>query len=169
MALTGANFILVRGIFAAPSLIRDLPDGGGPILTAEVVARSVQNQLIIPEADLELVLPAPGINWGRLHPVNAVDIANRCGAPILAAADGIVVEEKSSGWNDGYGNHITLEHKNSIRTRYAHTQKNLFKLGHHVLQGDLIAYVGNTGNTHGPTGCHIHFEVFGQQNPFVDQ
>lgn len=112
-------------------------------------------------------IPTTGWNWGRLHYSNAVDIANACGTPIYAAAEGLVVEEVSSGWNHGYGNTVVIEHPNSVKTRYAHNQKNNVAVGQYVLQGDLIGFMGNTGNTHGPTGCHIHFEVVGAQNPFA--
>jgi murein DD-endopeptidase MepM/ murein hydrolase activator NlpD len=113
------------------------------------------------------IIPTTGWNWGRLHPANAVDIANACGTPIYAAAEGLVIEEKSYGWNEGYGYYIEINHPNNTVTRYSHTSKNAVSVGDYVLQGDLIAYIGNTGNTHGPTGCHLHFEVRGAKNPFV--
>ncbi|MBI2604018.1 MAG: M23 family metallopeptidase, partial [Candidatus Harrisonbacteria bacterium] len=40
-------------------------------------------------------------------------------------------------------------------------------VGDYVAQGDIIGYIGNSGNTHGPTGCHLHFEVMGARNPFA--
>lgn len=114
------------------------------------------------------VLPASGWNWGRLHDSNAVDIADQCGKPIYAAADGLVVEESDEGfWNQGHGNYVILEHSNGVRTRYSHTSKNLVGVGDYVSTGDHIALIGNTGNTHGPTGCHLHFEVDGARNPFA--
>lgn len=113
-------------------------------------------------------LPAKGWNWGKLHPTNAIDIANVCGTPVYASAAGVVVEESSDGsWNGGYGNYILIEHENGTKTRYAHTGKNLVKVGDIVSRGTKIALMGNTGNTHGVNGCHIHFEVHGAQNPFA--
>ena len=112
------------------------------------------------------IIPTTGWNWGQLHYFNAVDIANACGTPIYASAEGLVVKEFSYGYNDGYGHYIDLEHPNGVITRYAHTQKNKVSVGDYVLQGDLIAYIGNTGKTHGPTGCHLHFEMRGARNPF---
>lgn len=117
--------------------------------------------------------PADGWNWEKLHYKNGVDIANECGTPIYASAEGLVVEEVSNDyWNKGYGNYIVIEHPNpegteSIETKYAHTLKNFVAQGDYVLQGEQIALIGNTGNTHGPTGCHLHFEIHGAQNPFV--
>lgn len=114
------------------------------------------------------ILPASGLNWGRLHFDNAVDIADLCGRPVKAAAEGLVIEEFSnSRWNNGYGNYVLIEHPNGTKTRYAHTLKNSVRLGDYVSQGQLIALIGNTGNAKGATGCHLHFEVLGAPNPFV--
>jgi murein DD-endopeptidase MepM/ murein hydrolase activator NlpD len=113
-------------------------------------------------------IPSRGWNWGRLHSYNAVDIANACGTPIYAAAEGLV-SQVDYGWNGGYGNYLIIEHPfgENIWTRYAHLLKSAVSIGDYVLQGDLIGYIGNTGNTHGPTGCHLHFEVNGAKNPFA--
>ncbi|MBI4034241.1 MAG: peptidoglycan DD-metalloendopeptidase family protein [Candidatus Brennerbacteria bacterium] len=122
----------------------------------------------LPNLGNYFVLPASGWNWGRLHDSNAVDIADQCGKPIYASAAGLVVEESDEGyWNQGHGNYLILEHPNGARTRYSHTSKNLVSVGDYVSQGDHIALIGNTGNTHGPTGCHLHFEVHGARNPFA--
>lgn len=111
-------------------------------------------------------MPATGWNWGQLHYNNAVDIANACGSSVYAAAEGLVTKI-GRGWNSGYGNDIVIEHPNNVSTHYAHLQKPVVEVGQYVVQGDLIGYMGNTGNTHGPTGCHLHFEVLGAQNPFA--
>ncbi len=113
------------------------------------------------------ILPTTGWNWGKLHYYNGVDIANACGTSIYASAEGLVIGEKLSGWNDGYGGYVEIEHPNGSVTKYAHTQKNLVSVGDYVLQGDVIANIGNTGNVHGPTGCHLHFEIRGARNPFA--
>jgi murein DD-endopeptidase MepM/ murein hydrolase activator NlpD len=122
----------------------------------------------LPNLASYFVLPASGWNWGRLHESNAVDIADQCGKPVYASAEGVVIEESGEGfWNQGHGNYVMLEHTNGTRTRYSHTSKNLVSVGDYVSQGDHIALIGNTGNTHGPTGCHLHFEVHGARNPFA--
>lgn len=113
-------------------------------------------------------LPARGWNWGELHYNNAVDIAAVCGETIYAAQEGLVAEESSNNrWNEGYGNYLLIEHPNGTKTKYSHTLKNLVSKDEYVLQGEEIALIGNSGNTHGPTGCHLHFEVQGAQNPFA--
>jgi len=122
---------------------------------------------LLPSYPGYFTMPTTGWNWGRLHNYNAVDIANSCGTFIYAAAEGLVVEAADSGWNRGYGRYIKIEHPNGTATLYAHTKSNTVKPGNYVQRGDLIAYIGNSGKTHGPTGCHLHFEVHGAKNPLV--
>lgn len=121
----------------------------------------------LPNLPNYFAIPTTGWNWGKLHNYNAVDIANACGTPIYAAAEGLVADAKEGGWNEGYGGYIIIEHPNGTKTRYSHNSKNVASVGNYVLQGDLIAHIGNTGNVHGPTGCHLHFEVMGARNPFA--
>ena len=110
--------------------------------------------------------PADGYNQGILHGNNGVDIANTCGSNIVAAAEGLVLEAKS-GWNGGYGNYVKIEHPNGVFTKYTHLAGLVVGYGDYVAKGQNIALMGNTGKTHGPTGCHLHFEVLGAKNPFV--
>ncbi len=121
----------------------------------------------LPRLSGYFVQPVEGFNWGKLHEYNAVDIANSCGTPVVASAEGLVVDTDEDGWNGGYGIFVLVEHPNGTKTRYAHLQSIKASLGDYVKQGDVIAAIGNTGNVHGPTGCHLHFEVDGAQNPFV--
>lgn len=113
------------------------------------------------------IIPTTGKNWGLLHGENGIDIANTCGKNIYAADDGLVMETKQDYWNGGYGNYLIIDHGNGVKTKYAHLQKIKTKQGNYVLQGDPIATIGNTGLTSGRTGCHLHFEVLGWRNPFV--
>ncbi|MBI2035347.1 MAG: peptidoglycan DD-metalloendopeptidase family protein [Candidatus Liptonbacteria bacterium] len=107
-------------------------------------------------------------NWGVLHQANAVDIANVCGTPVYASADGLVLKVGSPDkWNSGYGGFVVLEHNNGTKTTYAHTKENLVQMGDFIEKGAQVAKIGNTGNVHGSTGCHLHFEVEGARNPFV--
>lgn len=136
-----------------------------PIKEIASISRYTQG---LPDLKTYFALPARGWNWGELHDFNAVDIADACGKPIYASAEGLVIEDSGNNrWNDGYGNYVLIEHPNGTKTRYAHTLKNLVGVGDYVAQGDQIALIGSTGNTHGPTGCHLHFEVYGAKNPFA--
>ena len=118
-----------------------------------------------------LKMPTEGFNWRVLHNHNAVDIANSCGTPVKAAADGIVVPDPMEGdgtgdWNGGYGHFVMIDHQNGIKTRYAHLNKILVSIGDIVKQGQEIGTMGQTGEA---TGCHLHFEVYGATNPFAKQ
>ena len=114
------------------------------------------------------IFPTTGLNWGELHPYNAVDIANHCGTPVYAAASGIAtLAIGNNAWNSGYGNYIKIQHPNGSLTLYAHLSVVSIKEGQSVTQGQVIGAIGNTGNVTGPTGCHLHFEIRGMTNPFA--
>jgi len=118
----------------------------------------------LPSYPYYYVLPTTGFNWGTLHAVNAVDIANRCGTPVMASAEGLVI---LVDWDNGYGNHIKIQHPNNTETLYAHLNQIRVKEGDYVMQGELIGVMGNTGYVIGNPGCHLHFEIRGAKNPFV--
>jgi murein DD-endopeptidase MepM/ murein hydrolase activator NlpD len=83
-----------------------------------------------------------------------IDIAAGDGAAVYAADSGVVV---FSGWaTGGYGNTVMIDHGNGYQTLYAHLSSTTAKCGRSVLQGQVIAIAGNTGNSTGP---HLHFEV----------
>jgi len=110
------------------------------------------------------IMPTTGFNWGVLHHYNAVDIANVCGTKIGAAAEGLVVDFSTDDWDEGYGHMVLLEHPNGAKTRYAHLAKIEVSLGDYLKQGEPIGTMGETGDA---SGCHLHFEVIGAQNPFA--
>lgn len=83
-----------------------------------------------------------------------IDIANKLGAPVRAAADGLVTH---SGWTSaGYGKMIEISHGYGYTTRYGHCYRLKVSAGQQVGKGEVIAYVGSTGNATGP---HLHYEV----------
>jgi murein DD-endopeptidase MepM/ murein hydrolase activator NlpD len=108
--------------------------------------------------------PTVGYNWGRIHGRNGVDIANSCGTPIHAAAEGNVTLSKSSGWNGGFGKFLKISHPNGTETLYAHLSSILVTAGQYVAKGQQVATMGSTGRS---TGCHLHFEVHGARNPLA--
>ena len=89
-----------------------------------------------------------GSDW---HP--GIDIANNMGTPIFATADGEVV---GSGWSDGYGNLVQINHGNGLSTFYGHNSQIIVRVGQVVKKGQVISYMGSTGNSTGP---HVHYEV----------
>ncbi len=88
-----------------------------------------------------------------------IDFNGPRGSPIHAVADGVVV---FSGRRPGYGNTVEIDHGNGYRTRYAHNDRNLVKVGDRVRVGDMIATMGRSGRT---TGVHLHFEVWRHGRP----
>lgn len=106
---------------------------------------------------------AGGRKTQGLHGYNGVDLAVPCGSPIMASASGDVLISRTGGWNSGYGNFITINHSNGTQTLYAHNVSNIVGTGWHIVQGQVIGYVGTTGKS---TGCHVHFEVRGAKNPW---
>jgi murein DD-endopeptidase MepM/ murein hydrolase activator NlpD len=88
----------------------------------------------------------------------ALDIAQSGGGPIYAAEGGTVIRA-DHGWNGGYGNVIEIDHGNGLVTLYGHNKALYVKAGDHVKRGQNVAFMGNTGLVHGPTGIHVHFEV----------
>jgi murein DD-endopeptidase MepM/ murein hydrolase activator NlpD len=92
-----------------------------------------------------------GRRWGRLHA--GADFAAAHGSPIYATADGVI---SFSGWGNGYGNLVKIDHAFGIETRYAHLSKILVKSGQRVSRGQQIGAMGNTGRS---TGTHLHYEV----------
>lgn len=79
------------------------------------------------------------------------------GEPVLASANGTVTVASQTGWNDGYGTWIEIEHNDGWRTRYAHLIENSVKFveGSRVVIGQEIGTLGKTGNTTAP---HLHYE-----------
>jgi len=98
-----------------------------------------------------------------LHGYNGVDLADSCGAPVMASASGDVIINREGGWNGGYGNYVVISHSNGTQTLYSHLSSSIVSAGWHVVKGQVIGYIGSTGKS---TGCHLHFEVRGAKNPF---
>ena len=93
------------------------------------------------------------------HP--GIDIAASEGAPIYAAAAGVVVKA-ADGWNGGYGNVVVIDHGNGFTTRYAHLSQINVKDCQGVGAGTVIGAAGNTGNSF---GAHLHFEILQNGSP----
>jgi murein DD-endopeptidase MepM/ murein hydrolase activator NlpD len=125
----------------------------GQRLVAEQVAREAEASRI------RFALPTKGIftsgygaRWGVFH--WGIDLANSIGTPILAAADGVVVE---SGPASGFGLWVRILHSDGTTTVYGHINRSLVAEGQKVRAGQKIAEMGNRGNSTGP---HLHFEVW---------
>ncbi|MBU1304039.1 MAG: M23 family metallopeptidase [Alphaproteobacteria bacterium] len=98
----------------------------------------------------------------RIHPIfhtrklhTGIDLAARSGTPIYAAGDGVIKYYK---WQSGYGNKVEIQHVNGYETAYGHMSRYAdgLAVGSRVRQGQIIGYVGSTGQSTGP---HLHFEI----------
>jgi murein DD-endopeptidase MepM/ murein hydrolase activator NlpD len=110
----------------------------------------------------------PGGKWA-FHA--GVDLAAVRGVPVLAAADGLVIE---AAYSPGYGNYVLIKHTSLFKTRYAHLDKILVRVGQRVHVNDNIGRVGSTGfvrkSRRGGSASHLHFEVYMKGkpvNPFI--
>lgn len=114
---------------------------------------------IQPVLNKDLKRMASGYGW-RVDPVyhirrfhEGMDFTAPTGTEIFATGNGVVVY---SGWRQGYGETVEIDHGFNYLTRYAHCSKRLVRVGQKVKRGDVIALVGNTGKS---TGSHLHYEV----------
>lgn len=93
----------------------------------------------------------PFTGGGAMH--HGLDFSSPRGSEIRAAADGVV---SYSGWKNGFGRVVEVDHGDGLTTRYAHNSANLADVGTRVRAGDVIAKVGSSGRSTGP---HLHLEV----------
>lgn len=108
---------------------------------------------------------------GRKNYYSAVDIGGDYGTPVVAAAAGKIQIVKNA-WP--YGMYVTISHDNGTMTLYSHLSAFAEGIisGATVTQGQIIAYMGNTGHVvrfRGGTGTHLHFEVRGGTNPLASR
>ena len=114
-------------------------------------------------APLDFAYISSHFNPNRMHPIlhkikahNGVDYAAKRNTPIMASGDGVI---SFLGRQSGYGRTIEIKHGGNIKTLYAHLEKfeSKLKVGTNVEQGDIIGYVGDSGQATGP---HLHFEFW---------
>lgn len=111
-----------------------------------------------PSLGISLIRPVSGTITSRFGRRSSgthtgLDIANSKGTPISAAASGTVT---FAGRKGGYGNLVVIDHGNGVQTYYAHNNSIAVSAGQYVSQGQVISYMGSTGNS---TGSHLHLEV----------
>jgi len=99
----------------------------------------------------------------RIRPHKGTDFAASVGTPILATANGTVIK---ASYTRGNGNYVTLKHNGVYSTQYLHMKKRNVKVGQFVQQGDVIGWVGMTGNTSGPHVCYRFWKNGRQVDPF---
>jgi murein DD-endopeptidase MepM/ murein hydrolase activator NlpD len=132
-------------------------DGDGEYFTADGVA--VRKSLLKTPIDGARITSGfgmrvnPILGYSAMH--QGIDFGAPSGTPIYAAGNGVIEE---MGWKNGYGKWVKIRHNSTYETGYGHTSRfaSGLKKGSKVKQGQVIAYVGTTGNSTGP---HLHFEI----------
>jgi murein DD-endopeptidase len=102
----------------------------------------------------------------KIKPHKGTDFAARVGTPIIATASGTVSESKRKGGN---GNYVKIAHNATYSTQYLHMQRRKVKRGQYVKQGDVIGWVGMTGNTGGPHVCYRFWKHGRQVDPLREK
>ena len=114
-------------------------------------------------APLDFAYISSHFNPNRMHPIlhkikahNGVDYAAKRNTPVQASGDGVI---SYVGYKGGYGRTVEIKHGGNIKTLYAHLEKfnKRSQVGSKVKQGEIIAYVGDSGRATGP---HLHFEFW---------
>ena len=99
----------------------------------------------------------------KVRPHKGTDFAAPIGTPIMATANGTVTESRRRGGN---GKYVKIRHNDTYSTQYLHMSRQAVKKGEFVKQGDVIGYVGMTGNTGGPHVCYRFWKNGKQVDPF---
>ncbi len=102
----------------------------------------------------------------KVRPHKGTDYAAPVGTPIIATADGTVTESTRRGGN---GRYVKIRHNATYSTQYLHMRKQKVKKGEFVRQGDVIGWVGMTGNTGGPHVCYRFWKNGRQVDPLREK
>ncbi|CAA0215536.1 Peptidase, M23/M37 family precursor [Tenacibaculum maritimum] len=104
--------------------------------------------------------------YGRVRPHKGTDFAAKYGTPIMTTANGTVIESARRGGN---GNYVKVKHNGTYTTQYLHMKRRKVRKGDYVKQGDIIGWVGMTGNTSGPHVCYRFWKNGRQVDPFKEK
>lgn len=99
----------------------------------------------------------------KIRPHKGTDFAANIGTPIRSTANGTVTK---SAYTRGNGNYVKIRHNSAYETQYLHMKSQNVKVGQYVKQGDIIGWVGMTGNTSGPHVCYRFWKNGKQVDPF---
>ena len=128
-----------------------------PVTRVRLRGTKLANGMVVQGTNGTWIWPVPSYTyvsrWASSYHKGA-DICARYGASIIASDGGVVT---TAGWHYSYGNYVVINHGGGRQTLYAHASSLAVRVGQAVSQGQVIAYVGSTGNS---TGNHCHFEMY---------
>ena len=145
----------------ADAILKDIVDRTKPVETPKV---TITYPVYVPTIGATSV-PATGsgvwptverrinCHWMGYTGHTGTDIGGAIGTAIYAYRSGTVT---FSGWGNGYGKYVVINHGDGMTTYYAHCSELLVTAGEQVTEGQMIAKIGMTGYTTGP---HLHFEI----------
>lgn len=102
----------------------------------------------------------------KVRPHLGTDFAAPIGTPIMSTASGTVV---AASYTSANGNYVKVQHNSTYTTQYLHMSKRAVKKGDYVRQGDVIGYIGMTGNTGGPHVCYRFWKNGKQVDPLREK
>ncbi|MGW5440887.1 M23 family metallopeptidase [Nocardia asteroides] len=149
---------------AAPFGIGNLPpEIAAPLAQVEDIIQGIQHQVAPPQAARPVAGPISsgyGARWGAMH--YGLDFADALGAPIHSVSSGTVIE---AGPASGFGLWVRVLQDDGTTAVYGHVNDMLVTQGQRVNAGDVIATVGNRGQSTGP---HLHLEIWDQSGGKMD-
>jgi len=149
---------------AAPFGIGGMPpEVAGPLTQTEDVLKGVQHQVAPPTAVRPVageISSGFGSRWGVFH--YGLDFADQIGTPIHSVSNGTVIE---AGPASGFGQWVRVKQDDGTTAVYGHVNEMFVHKGQQVNAGDVIATVGNRGNSTGP---HLHLEIWDQNGKKID-
>ncbi|MBJ8348457.1 M23 family metallopeptidase [Antrihabitans sp. YC2-6] len=122
---------------------------------AEATRKAIEAEAMRPHTvspAIAILTSGFGERWGSLHA--GIDLAGPIGTPIGAVMDGTVIE---AGPASGFGLWVRVQHADGTISVYGHVNDILSTVGQHVRAGDVIATIGNRGQSTGP---HLHLEIW---------
>ena len=143
--------------------IMDYYDEEGKTLRSQFLKAPVKFSRISSRYNLKRRIKYYG---NKVRPHKGTDFAAAIGTPILATASGTVVESTRRGGN---GKYVKIRHNSTYSTQYLHMRKQNVKKGQVVKQGDVIGWIGMTGNTGGPHVCYRFWKNGRQVDPLREK
>lgn len=156
----GKPFYAFKFTADSTNMIEDYYDENTNVLRRQFLKAPIQfNYRISSRYNLRRRIAYYG-NKVRAH--KGTDFASPVGTPIIATANGVVTESRQKGGN---GKYVKIKHNGTYSTQYLHMSRRAVNRGEVVKQGDIIGYVGMTGNTGGPHVCYRFWKNGRQVDP----
>ncbi|GAB1308666.1 peptidoglycan DD-metalloendopeptidase family protein [Urechidicola sp. KH5] len=160
----GKPFYAFKFIADSTKMIEDYYDENTNVLRRQFLKAPIQfNYRISSRYNLKRRIAYYG---NKVRPHKGTDFAAPVGTPIIATASGTVTESTQRGGN---GKYVKIRHNGTYSTQYLHMSRRAVKVGQVVQQGDIIGYVGMTGNTGGPHVCYRFWKHGRQVDPLKEK